>query len=552
MIMKNLLLILCLLWVSSTYGQYCMSGGPSSIDDSNTEIVTLNGTVGSINYTGCPGQVGIEDYTATQQVSLAANTSYNIDIQFGSCGGNYGNFAEAWIDFNGNEIFETTESILQWQGNPPSLQNFNFIVPASAITGATRMRIMQHETNTTFPLDPCASFTWGSVLDFTVNIQGGGSCFTVNSFPYTQGFEGSLGGWFQETADSIDWMITSGTTPSAGTGPTGASEGISYAYTESSTANNGSPSKIANLVSPCFDLTSLNNPGLRFMYHMYGATMGSLNLQVSVGGSSWATIWNQTGDQGDAWTPVVISLAAYSSATDLRLRFNGTTGSSFTSDMAIDAITINCSGFAGDNTPDAIPITSYPYVDTNSTLNCYNNFSLVYASPDVFYLAVLDPSKDSLKASLCGSSFDTHLSIQNMNGDAIYYNDDFAGCGAQSEILFPTAGLDSVYIIVEGWGTLAGNFILNVDNSYVSTMVDVNDIQTKENAIKIFPNPTNSTINVSGIIPEQIVIYSLDGKKMQPFATNSNSIDVSSLPTGMYILELLHKGRFIREKIIKQ
>jgi len=551
MIMKNLLPILCLFWVSSTYGQYCMSGGPTSTDDSNTEMVTLNGTVGSINYTGCPGQVGIEDYTATQQVTLAANAAYNMSITFGSCGGNFGNHAEAWIDFNGNGVFEPMESILQWQGTPPSTQNFNFMVPASAVTGITRLRIMQREQATGFPLDPCAGFTWGSTLDFTVIIQGGGSCFTVNTFPYTQGFEGSLGGWVQETTDSIDWIVLSGATPSATTGPTAASEGNFYAYTEASLPN-GSPTKTANIVSPCFDLTSLNDPGLRFSYHMFGAAMGTLNLQVSVGGGNWTTIWTRTGDQGDLWTPASINLAPYTSATDLRLRFNGITGSTFTSDIAIDAISINCFGLAGDDSPDAIPITSYPYVDTNNTLNCYNSYSTVYASPDVFYLAVLDPTKDSLKASLCGSSFDTHISIQNMNGDAIYYNDDFADCGAQSEILFPTAGLDSVYIIVEGWGTLAGEYILNVDNNYVSTMVGVNDIKTDEKSIRIFPNPTNSTINVSGIIPEQITIYSIDGKRMQPFATNSNSIDVSALPTGMYILELLYEGRFIREKIIKE
>jgi hypothetical protein len=34
------------------------------------------------------------------------------------------------------------------------------------------MRVIQREgANQTFPLDPCASFTWGSTMDFTINIQ---------------------------------------------------------------------------------------------------------------------------------------------------------------------------------------------------------------------------------------------------------------------------------------------------------------------------------------------------------------------------------------------
>ena len=74
---------------------------------------------------------------------------------------------------NQNTIFESTESIGTWTGIPPtSLSNFTFTVPPIAFTGITGVRVMQYEGGS-LPLDPCASFTWGSVVDFSADISGG-------------------------------------------------------------------------------------------------------------------------------------------------------------------------------------------------------------------------------------------------------------------------------------------------------------------------------------------------------------------------------------------
>ena len=50
------------------------------------------------------------------------------------------------------------------------MQNFSFTVPATAVVGTYRIRVMQQESGST-PLDPCASFNWGSVTDFSVVIS---------------------------------------------------------------------------------------------------------------------------------------------------------------------------------------------------------------------------------------------------------------------------------------------------------------------------------------------------------------------------------------------
>lgn len=180
-----------------------------------------------------------------------------------------------------------------------------------------------------------------------------GCTTTVTSFPYGESFESGLGAWSQDTGDNIDWTRQSGSTPSSNTGPSGAADGSYYMFVESSSPNY--PGKVANLVSPCFNISSLTNPELNFDYHMYGAAMGTLSLQVSTdNGATWSTQWTLSGDQGTAWGNATVDLSAYSGT--IQLRFNGVTGSNYTGDMSVDNVKVRA---ATSSTCTAI--SSFPY-----------------------------------------------------------------------------------------------------------------------------------------------------------------------------------------------
>jgi hypothetical protein len=162
---------LCVMDLSA---QYCTTGGPSSVNDSNVESVSFPGDAGtSITYSGCPGITGVQNLTLSQNVTVTVNAPYTATIDFGTCGGNYGGAGEAWIDWNQNNIFDATESIGTWSGTPPAAPTaMGFIVPPTAIPGITRMRVMHQESGSN-PLAPCGSFTWGSVVDFSVTVLSG-------------------------------------------------------------------------------------------------------------------------------------------------------------------------------------------------------------------------------------------------------------------------------------------------------------------------------------------------------------------------------------------
>ena len=157
---------------------YCTDGGPDFETDSNVESVDLVGENQSISYTGCQnggnGVAGVEDLTSSQVADLVAGNTYTIDVQFGTCGGNFSGAGEVWIDFNQDFTFDSSESIgTLTSGSPPfSLSSFTFTVPSGAVNGNTRLRVMQEEGGA-LPLNPCEDFQWGSVTDFGIDISGG-------------------------------------------------------------------------------------------------------------------------------------------------------------------------------------------------------------------------------------------------------------------------------------------------------------------------------------------------------------------------------------------
>lgn len=200
-----------------------------------------------------------------------------------------------------------------------------------------------------------------------------GACTaTVSTFPYTEGFETQAQSWIQGTQDHINWIQNSNSTDSDNTGPSNASQGNSYMYVE---ATGNYPSNVAHFISPCFDISSLNSPTLTFDYHLYGESMGTLALEISMDdGNSWTELWKQTGNQGNIWLTANVNLSAYTSST-FTLRFKGTTGNSYTSDMAIDNIRIqdnSCQFSAGTPCNDNDTCTINDTYDSNC--NCTGTF----------------------------------------------------------------------------------------------------------------------------------------------------------------------------------
>lgn len=124
-----------------------------------------------------------------------------------------------------------------------------------------------------------------------------------------------------QSEDDFDWLLGSGSTASVFTGPsndhtTGYGYG-KYMFIEASAPRQAGDK--ARLMSERFVPTTLRGYCIRFWYHMYGASIGTLNVLVKnrAGNSSLSETleWSLSGNQGNQWrqgqAPVRSTLDSY-------------------------------------------------------------------------------------------------------------------------------------------------------------------------------------------------------------------------------------------------
>jgi hypothetical protein len=108
------------------------------------------------------------------EVPMNAAASYPISLE-GYTGGEYVNFFTAFVDFDQDGVFNNAEemfeigSIENSTGLDGQAASGTISVPVDALTGVTRMRIIK--TDGASPVDPCFSYFFGQVEDYTVIIN---------------------------------------------------------------------------------------------------------------------------------------------------------------------------------------------------------------------------------------------------------------------------------------------------------------------------------------------------------------------------------------------
>lgn len=92
---------------------------------------------------------------------------------------------------------------------------------------------------------------------------------------------------------------------------------------------------------------------------------------------------------------------------------------------------------------------------------------------------------------------------------------------------------------------------LPVSAQFQFTILDTPDVTYIENSWKLYPNPVKDVLNISS--PESLnnaatEIFDITGRQILHGKLNNNTINVSSLPTGIYIVKIGNRsGRFIKE-----
>ena len=194
-----------------------------------------------------PSSGYLDHTTLTDTLTLQQGGTYASSISWGISSSEQ--FAQVWIDFNDNGIFETSEEVSPVSGysssSTPQPTNFNITVPISATTGThlMRMRAVWESFFTDLgyapsDCDPCAmsfggsnpQYYSGDVVDYLVNIVTLPLCtgtpdagfantsatlvcpsgiFTLNS---SVTLASDLTYQWQSSSDSLSWVDISGAT----------------------------------------------------------------------------------------------------------------------------------------------------------------------------------------------------------------------------------------------------------------------------------------------------------------------------------------------------
>jgi len=74
-----------------------------------------------------------------------------------------------------------------------------------------------------------------------------------------------------------------------------------------------------------------------------------------------------------------------------------------------------------------------------------------------------------------------------------------------------------------------------------------------EDYLSLFPNPAIHVVNISihdGLEVEEVTIYTLTGQQLMQERPVSNTIDISHLQQGMYIVEVVIENTRFRQKLL--
>ncbi|MFD2564859.1 endonuclease [Aquimarina rubra] len=382
----------------------------------------------------------------------------------------------------------------------------------------------------------------------TQNTTGGGNTLcnsTVTLFPYNESFENTFGAWKQATTgDDFNWTIRSGNTPSSGTGPGSANSGSYYIYMESSTPNYSN--KRAILYSPCYDITSASQATFSFKYHMYGSSaMGSLAVEASLDGTSWTSIWNRSGNQGNSWQTASVNLNAYV-GEKVQLRFNGITGTTWQGDMAVDAANFSTSGNTGggSTTSDVnlrITFDNYPEETSWEIRNDSNQ--IVYSGGT--YGSQANGSTINLSRTLDSGCYT--LVVKDTYGDGIccsYGNGSYALTDANGGVLVSGGSFGSQ----DSNGFCVGSASRNFSEEMV-----------KENAAGLmdfgfYPNPVKEVLilQLENASEANYKIVNQIGQVVKTGKVTKQPIPVNRLSSGMYFISVNDGNKTVSKKFTKE
>jgi hypothetical protein len=579
---------------------YCASNGNSVADEYISKVI-----LGSINNTSGASSSGYADYTS-QSTSLTKGASSTVSITPTWTGTLYNEGYAVFIDYNKDGDFaDSGETVLTRSASQTTPVSGSFTVPTSAVTGTTRMRVvMQYNA---IP-SACGSYNYGETEDYTVNITGGvvdttapvitllgsaivnlevGDSFTDPGATASDNIDGNLTSSIVvtgtvNTALTGSYTLNYNVSDAAGNAAAQASRTViineAAGDTQAPTApTNLSASAITETTASLSWSASTDNVGVTdYEVFSSGISIGSVsstgaNITGLVANTTYSytvsakdaagnvssssnteTFTTSGGSQGstttihegffesgwDGWSDGGSDCFRYSGTRSyegnysIRIRDNSGTGSAMTSPS------FNLTSY------DAVEVTFYFYsysMENNEDfwLRFYNGSS--WATVGTWARGTSFENNTFYSATVVLNSSDVNFS----SNSAFRFQNDASG---NNDHIY----IDQVTINgITGDGGVA-NSISAVSNNNSNFALNSSSFNGDE---MVYPNPAINILNINpnfGTIKSTYRITNVLGQVITSGTIKNNSVNISILERGIYLIELTDEEETFTQKFIKQ
>jgi len=495
----------------------------------------------------------IEDFTHIEG-EVEQGGSYVIELE-GFTDGPYDNYFTVWIDWNQDDVWESTNDEMYEVGFITNSTGVDGIkatatidVPQNAVLGSTSMRIIKNYS--TSPTDPCGSYGWGQAEDYTIVVieplpceavtnvdvtNIGGTAATVSWTAVAAASDGYIVDVYEEGADpSVDTpvfndTVATGTTTVQVTGLTPETE---YdVYVTSDCVNGEATSDVVTFTTELLVCDAVTN------------------VDVTNIAETTATVtWNASATATDGYIVDV-----YENGAD-----PSTDTPAFTDIVAMGVTTSSVTGLTPDTDYDVYVTSDCGNGDTATSVLV--SFTTEAVECDVVTdVEVSDIKVDEATISWTPSVTATDgyiVEVYVAGSDPSTDTPVFSDAVASSATTVLAIGLSAeteydVYVISDcGFGETATSDVVSFETKPTTNVADF-DISN----LTIYPNPTNSNLNISASkVIEDIQVYNILGQQVLSANPNSleTTLDVRGLNAGNYILKVTAEGitnavRFIKK-----
>jgi len=470
-------------------GSYCTSQG-NNVNDEYISRVQLN----TIN--NASGAQLYSDFTSIS-TSLSEGSTYTITVTPTWTGTVYNEGYAVWIDYNGDKDFgDAGELVWSKAASKNTPNSGTFTVPSGTIGGETRMRVSMKYNG--IPTS-CETFSYGEVEDYTINLGGAGPDTQAPSAP-----SNLVASNVTQTTLSLSWNASTDNVGVTGYDVFQGTTNIGSVTGTSANITGLSPSTAYSFKVRAHDAAG-NNSGFSNTVNVttlsnsitYCTSQGNNTNDEYIDRVQLGSINNLSGNNGGYadFTSISTTLAKGSSNTiTITPRWTGT--------VYYEAYRV--------------------WIDYNQDGDFNDSGEQVY-------------TRSRTKASSVSGSFTVPSSA--LNGAtrmrvSMKYNANSTSCET-----FTYGEVEDYTVIISnavGQGITGDTGFSNAEMS-------------------IYPNPAKHTLNISLIeaTGKDYVIYNTVGQVVGKGAYTEN-VNVSSLQSGIYIIEVNTENNKLRKRFVKE